>query len=312
MLQSTLIMDRSVLNPHLKDISIDYLYHLGLDSSMDIKSMFGDTKFVCMGGSSERAKDFAEKIADALGLSVPEGEGLKPIGKTERFSLYKVGSVISVSHGMGMPSMSILLNEITKLLHYAKCTDPLFIRIGTSGGIGIKPGSVVITEQAVNAELEPVFEHVTLGSRKYCSTNVDTLLAKQLLNIKETFPVVQGKTMGTDDFYEGQARFDGALDPPYSIEERELFWKRAHVRGVRNIEMESTMFTAFCTRAHIRAAIVCAVLVDRLEGDQVTVPLEQLTEYSDNAQKLVLDFIINHLPYPTPTTVSTTASEAPR
>ena len=37
---------------------------------------------------------------------------------------------------MGMPSLSILLHELAKLLHYAKVEDPVFIRLGTSGGIG--------------------------------------------------------------------------------------------------------------------------------------------------------------------------------
>lgn len=305
-------MDPTILNPHLKHLAIDHLYHLGLDSGMDLKAMFGDTRFVCMGGSADRAKDFAEKAAETLELAIPREKGLKPIGKTERFSLFKVGPVISVSHGMGMPSMSILLNEITKLLHYAECSDPLFIRIGTSGGIGVEPGSVVVTEQAVNAELEPVLEHVMLGSRKYCETNVDPVLAKELLSLPQPFPVVLGKTMGTDDFYEGQARFDGALSPPYSPEERALFWKLAHLRGVRNIEMESTMFAAFCSRARIRSGIVCAVLIDRLRGDQVTVPHATLAQYSDRAQKLVLDFIVRHSESPTSSKAATTSALAAR
>lgn len=39
-------------------------------------------------------------------------------------------------HGMGAPSLSILLHELLKLITYAKCTDVVFLRIGTSGGIG--------------------------------------------------------------------------------------------------------------------------------------------------------------------------------
>ena len=39
-------------------------------------------------------------------------------------------------HGMGMPSMSILLHEIIKVLYYVKATDAIIIRIGTSGGLG--------------------------------------------------------------------------------------------------------------------------------------------------------------------------------
>lgn len=37
---------------------------------------------------------------------------------------------------MGIPSISIMLHELIKLLHYAHCTDVTIIRIGTSGGIG--------------------------------------------------------------------------------------------------------------------------------------------------------------------------------
>ena len=37
---------------------------------------------------------------------------------------------------MGVPSITILLHEITKLLSYAGAKDAVLIRIGTSGGIG--------------------------------------------------------------------------------------------------------------------------------------------------------------------------------
>ena len=39
-------------------------------------------------------------------------------------------------HGMGVPSITILLHEMMKLCHYAGAQDAIFIRIGTSGGIG--------------------------------------------------------------------------------------------------------------------------------------------------------------------------------
>ena len=37
---------------------------------------------------------------------------------------------------MGVPSVTILLHEVFKLLQYANCEDVRVIRIGTSGGIG--------------------------------------------------------------------------------------------------------------------------------------------------------------------------------
>ena len=36
------------------------------------------------------------------------------------------------------------------------------IRLGTSGGIGLTPGTVVVTEQAVDGRLQPYLETVTL------------------------------------------------------------------------------------------------------------------------------------------------------
>ena len=41
-----------------------------------------------------------------------------------------------IQHGMGMPSASILLHEVFKLLHYAGAKDIALFRMGTSGGLG--------------------------------------------------------------------------------------------------------------------------------------------------------------------------------
>lgn len=37
---------------------------------------------------------------------------------------------------MGVPSISIMLHELIKLLYHAHCRDVMLFRIGTSGGIG--------------------------------------------------------------------------------------------------------------------------------------------------------------------------------
>lgn len=63
---------------------------------------------------------------------------------------------------MGGPSLSILLHELFKLLYHAQCTNVTFFRIGTSGGIGVPPGTVVISnKEAVNERLEPYYELVS-------------------------------------------------------------------------------------------------------------------------------------------------------
>ena len=79
-------------------------------------------------------------------------------------SRYKVGHVICVSHGMGMPSLSILLHEMYKLCAYAGCLSKCtFIRSGTCGGVGVEPGTVAISTGGVDPSLNPYYTQSILG-----------------------------------------------------------------------------------------------------------------------------------------------------
>lgn len=300
-----MVLAESVRNPHLDELDIDVLYHFGLatgklNEAGDVESLlpqlrewFGDVKFVCTGGSADRAEDFAVKAAKELGIDVPEG-GPKPIGKTERFSMFKVGPILSVNHGMGQPSLEIMLNEIAKLLHYAGCEGVTFLRIGTSGGVGVEGGTVVITEEGMNGELQPELVSIQLGKRKAYPAQTNPDLVREINEVAESIDgikVAVGKTMSADGFYEEQGRLDGALAPDYDEADKMAFLQRAHEAGVRNIEMEACRFAAFCLRAGIPAAIVCAALLNRLEGDQVKSTGEELAQYSDNAQRVVIEWI---------------------
>lgn len=203
--------------------------------------------------------------------------------------MYKVGPVLSISHGMGVPSLSILLHEVIKLLDHAGAEDPVFFRIGTSGGIGLDGGNVVVTEEAVNGLLQPFHDNVwqdtgsryersdgmftlqiVLGQVVHKPCHLDADVAKELLELgdKLDFQVVSGKTMCTNDFYEGQGRLDGAFCD-FTEQDKMNYLRRLERNGVRNIEMEATAFAALTHAAGIRSAIVCVTLLDRLNGDQV-------------------------------------------
>lgn len=122
-------------------------------------------QFVCVGGSPWRMKAFIEYIGAQLNMEDPKSEYPNICAGTDRYAMYKVGPVLSVSvcspvlyctvisvahpqilhvknvcfvlqHGMGIPSIAIMLHELIKLLHHAHCKDVTIIRIGTSGGIG--------------------------------------------------------------------------------------------------------------------------------------------------------------------------------
>ncbi|XP_053115778.1 uridine phosphorylase 2 isoform X4 [Hemicordylus capensis] len=203
---------------------------------------------------------------------------------------------------MGIPSISIMLHELIKLLHHAKCCDVTIIRIGTSGGLGVEPGSVVITDTAVDSFFKPQFEQVILDNVVVRSTELDQDLAEELLECSreiKDFPTLVGHTMCTYDFYEGQGRLDGALCS-FSNENKLEYLKRAYNAGVRNIEMESTVFAAMCRLCGLRAAVVCVTLLNRLEGDQIRAPHQILVEYQQRPQQLISMFIKKHLGLWTP------------
>lgn len=162
---------------------------------------------------------------------------------------------------------------------------------------GLKPGSVVITRQAVDAYFKPEFEQVVLGKRVVRRTDLDERLVQELsecsTDLRE-FTTVVGNTMCTLDFYEGegaapvsprlprgpsapgpagrgsiacacpcghaagsrrassgQGRLDGALCC-YTERDKQAYLQAAHEAGVRNIEMESSVFAAMCSACGLR------------------------------------------------------------
>merc|ERR1719367_1044462 len=166
-------------NPYISSMKEDRLYHIGLVAGpQNMKEMFGDVKYVCMGGTPQRMELFARYIVKEIGYHLPTGTCLNDISKhSHRYSMFKAGPVLSVSHGMGVPSLSILLHEVIKLLWHAGVEDATFFRIGTCGGIGTEPGTVVVTTEAVDGCLRNVHETIVLGKIVHREAVIDEALA---------------------------------------------------------------------------------------------------------------------------------------
>lgn len=279
----------NLTNKHLRELPHDHFHHLGFGSeSTNLKEKFGDVKFVITSGSTGRISSFAELLRDRLQV---EGK-LENLIKTDRFVMYKIGPVLAANHGMGVPSASILLNEILKLLHYADASDVAIFRLGTSGGLGMNPGDVVITKTAFDAMLRPFHETAICGELVQHSTEMHAELADDLLSCSSQvgYTTVQGNTMACDDFYEGQGRLDGAFCD-YDEAAKLAFLKKAHTLGVKNIEMEGTILASMCNRANVKCASICVVLVNRLKGDQVNITPEEYKEYGQRPIHIVLAYI---------------------
>merc|ERR1712126_266668 len=84
-------------------------------------------------------------------------------------------------------------------------------RIGTCGGIGLAPGTVVVTEEAVDGRFRPVLDTIILGKVISREAKLDLKLAQKGVATSrptDSYQTVCGKTISTDDFYEGQGRLD--------------------------------------------------------------------------------------------------------
>lgn len=91
---------------------------------------------------------------------------------------------------------------------------------------------------------------------------------KALAHRDDPYDTVIGKTMCSNDFYEGQGRLDGAFCE-FSEAEKMEYLTKLQKAGVVNIEMESLCFAALTHHAGIQSSVVCVTLLDRLKGDQV-------------------------------------------
>ncbi|XP_059150240.1 uridine phosphorylase 1-like isoform X2 [Physella acuta] len=256
-------------NSHLEKLEGDYLFHLNIDiNNPKVLMSFRQVQFVCVGGTADRIKRLATALAAELD-STDDRDKLVDISN-ERYSGFKVGPILCVNHGIGNPSLSVMLHEVFKLLHKAKCHDVTLIRIGTCGGIGL-----------------PL----------KLPTDVDPELVQELIQDRapeDTFDVIAGKTYCADDFYQGQGRLDGSFCD-YTKEDQMRFLTLLYDSGVRNMDMESAGILAMGRKVGIKSAVVCVVIVDRLESELPTVSAAQLQEFQNFPNMLVKRFIMSRL-----------------
>lgn len=182
-------------------------------------------------------------------------------------SSYLVGPVLCVSHGIGMASLSVILHEIYKLLNYVdRLSSCVILRCGTCGGIGVEPGTIAITTEGRDAQLNRFYSQSVLGKQIQYPSVADPSLVEELQKTasEQGLPYVCGYTISAEGFYEDQGRTDGFFCD-YSEEDKFEFLKRIHDAGVRNMEMEALLFLAFAQRAHVRGGVVCAVIVNRMK-----------------------------------------------
>ena len=87
-----------------------------------------------------------------------------------------------------MGSASIMLNEMLKLIYFCKLENVKIIRMGSSGGLGVNPGTLVITKTALSPLLEPFYTLVECGKERKLVAVPDQKLNQDL--------IIAAKTLG--------------------------------------------------------------------------------------------------------------------
>ena len=95
-------------------------------------------------------------------------------------------------------------------------------------------------------------------------------------------------------FFIDIGRMDGAVCD-YSEQERTKYLQILQQAGILNVEMESIALASLCLKTGIRAAICCVSLVDRLQGDQVTISTNTYKKYQNRPCTLLIKFLRKRL-----------------
>ena len=277
----------------------DVYYHFGVASTDALIEPLRGVKAVITAGSGGRIKEFADHWSAING-----GSEIVAFPKEDRFVTRYTAGVLFASHGMGMPSASIAIQELMRMVYFLKGGDEaamdevFWARIGTSGGVGLPGGNVVVSTEGLMADLKP-YRLLHGGEGEYWfdgtfpAATYEAIIAA---NADADIDVVPGKTVAGNEFFLEQYRLDGAicLETP----ETKMAWLQwLHENGVRNIEMEGAMLAGYMNYWGFSSfAMICATLLNRLEGDQVTATPEQLHKFSEDSGVVLFNYLKALLP----------------
>ncbi len=287
-------INHAFLDPVVAGEQVDVYYHFGLSSADPVIDDLRDVRAIILAGSGHRIQEFAATWS-AMNGDAP----IIALPKEERFVTRYCAGVLFASHGMGMPSASIAVQELMRLVHFLKRGDleamaeVFWARVGTSGGVGLPGGTIVVSTEGLMADLQP-YRVLNGGMGEYWFDSTFPLDVTEDIvaaNADSGLDVVLGKTVAGNEFFLEQFRLDGAvcMETPAT----KMAWLEwIHDNGVRNIEMEGAMLAGYLNHwGFPRFAMICCTLLDRLHGDQVTATAAELARYSDDSGTALFTYL---------------------
>ncbi len=273
----------------------DVYYHFGVSSADPILAALAELKAVVLAGSGGRIKEFAARWSDFNG-----GSEVLAFPKEDRFTARYCAGVLFASHGMGMPSASIALQELMRLVFFVKrgdlaALDEVFwCRVGTSGGVGLPGGTVVVSSEGLMADLKPYRVLNGANGEYWFDGSFPAATTAAIIAASEgvvDFSVLSGKTVAGNEFFLEQFRLDGAIS--LATPQDKMTWLRwLDENGVRNIEMEGAMLAGYLNHwGFPKFGMICCTLLNRLDGDQVISTPEQLRKFSEDSGVALFNYL---------------------
>lgn len=272
----------------------DVYYHFGVASDDPQLGRFRDVRAVIMAGAGGRIIDFAQSWSNLRG-----GAEVIALPKEERFVTRYCDGVLFASHGMGMPSASIALQELMRMVFYLKggdhagMDDVFWARVGTSGGVGLDGGAVVVTTEGVLADLKPYRVLNGRSGEFWFDGRFPADVAEAIVACSSDSGIhaVTGRTVSSNEFFLEQFRLDGAVSI-HSPEAKSAWLEWIHGNGVRNIEMEGAMIAGYLNHwGFSKFAMICTTLLNRLDGDQVIATEQQLHKFSADSGTVLMNYL---------------------
>jgi uridine phosphorylase len=273
---------------------VDVYYHFGVASDDPILEGLRGVRAVILAGPGGRIVEFAQRWSHERG-----GAPVIALPKEDRFVVRYCDGVLFASHGMGMPSASIAVQELMRMIFFLKGGDHaamsqvLWVRVGTSGGVGPPAGTVVVSTDGVMADLKP-YRLLQGGSGEYWFDGTfpaDVARAIVEASAGSGIRVELGRTVAGNEFFLEQFRLDGAIC--METPESKMAWLEwIHAAGVRNIEMEGTMLAGYLNHwGFPRFAMICVTIVNRLEGDQITATSAELQDFRHRIGNVLFNYL---------------------
>jgi len=250
-------------------------YHLAIS-----KNLVSDVQWLITCGDPERTDKIAAHLDDS-----------EMIGNNREYRTW-IGTlqntkVAVISHGIGGPGLSIMLDEAFKIMPVLKLKG--VIRVGTCGGLSkeASAGKVAISEGAVrldgaSSQIIPDLEYPAVP---------DIKMTYELIQMAEKLeiPYVRGITVSTATFYTGQGRKDGFRGyQPNEVRYRDAvsYWSRL---GAVTMEMECSLLFVMGRLFNIPTACVTGIIDERLNsGDSI---VKQRDIAIERAIRLVIEYL---------------------